>query len=159
MSKTKKTNAMRTLDRWKVDYELLSYDTSDGKIDGISVAQKVAKEVTVVYKTLVTQGNSKEFYVFVIPVDKELDLKKAAAACGEKKVEMIALKDILKYTGYMRGGCSPLGMKKVYKTFVDQSAMNIEKIIISAGKIGMQIELRVEDLLEITPAVSEKLIK
>jgi Cys-tRNA(Pro)/Cys-tRNA(Cys) deacylase len=103
-----------------------------------------------VYKTLVTQGASKQYYVFVIPVEAELDLKKAAKAAGEKKVEMIAVKDLLKVTGYVRGGCSPIGMKKLYPTFIDQVAEELETIIVSGGKIGFQIEMRVGDLLRIT---------
>ena len=109
MAKDKKlkTNAMRILDSKKVSYEMLSYESEDGKIDGISVAHKIGVDEKNVFKTLVAQGTSKELYVFVIPVAEELDLKNAAKIAGEKKVEMIAVKDILKYTGYIRGGCSP----------------------------------------------------
>ncbi|GAA0118878.1 hypothetical protein UT300017_11420 [Clostridium sp. CTA-17] len=109
MAKDKKlkTNAMRILDSKKVHYEMLSYESEDGKIDGISVAHKIGVDEKNVFKTLVAQGTSKELYVFVIPVAEELDLKNAAKIAGEKKVEMIAVKDILKYTGYIRGGCSP----------------------------------------------------
>ena len=141
-----KTNAMRILDKDKINYEVITYDISDDKIDGVSVAEKTGQDVKEVYKTLVTQGVSREFYVFVIPVDKELDLKKAAKVAGEKKVEMIHVKDINKVTGYVRGGCSPVGMKKLYPTFVHESAMNLEKIIVSGGKIGFQIELKPKDL-------------
>jgi len=148
--KSEKTNAMRLLDKEKVDYTMQTYDTNDGKIDGISVAHKVGKDPKMVYKTLVTQGASKQYYVFVIPVEAELDLKKAAKAAGEKKVEMIAVKDLLKVTGYVRGGCSPVGMKKLYPTFIDQEAEALETIIVSGGKIGFQIEMRVGDLLRVT---------
>ncbi|WP_051263402.1 Cys-tRNA(Pro) deacylase [Tuberibacillus calidus] len=148
--KTEKTNAMRLLDKEKVDYTMQTYDTNDGKIDGVSVAYKVGKDPKMVYKTLVTQGASKQYYVFVIPVEAELDLKKAAKAAGEKKVEMIAVKDLLKVTGYVRGGCSPIGMRKLYPTFIDQVAEELETIIVSGGKIGFQIEMRVGDLLRIT---------
>lgn len=103
-----KTNAMRILDSKNVPYEMLSYESEDGKIDGISVAHKIEVDEKNVFKTLVAQGTSKELYVFVIPVAEELDLKNAAKIAGEKKVEMIAVKDILKYTGYIRGGCSPM---------------------------------------------------
>jgi Cys-tRNA(Pro)/Cys-tRNA(Cys) deacylase len=147
--KSEKTNAMRLLDKEKVDYTMQTYDTNDGKIDGISVAHKVGKDPKMVYKTLVTQGASKQYYVFVIPVEAELDLKKAAKAAGEKKVEMIAVKDLLKVTGYVRGGCSPVGMKKLYPTFIDQEAEALETIIVSGGKIGFQIEMRVGDLLRV----------
>lgn len=143
-----KTNAMRILDKNKIDYEVITYDISDDKIDGVSVAEKTGQDVKEVYKTLVTQGASKEFYVFVIPVAEELDLKKAAKAAGEKKVEMIHVKDITKYTGYIRGGCSPVGMKKLYKTFIHEDAKVLEKICVSGGKKGLQIKLEPKDLIE-----------
>ncbi len=149
MSKTKKTNAMRILDNYNIEYSILTYDKKDGKIDGISVADKIGRDVGSVYKTLVTQGNSNELYVFVIPVCSELDLKKAAKAVGEKKIQMIHVKDILKYTGYIRGGCSPVGMKKKYVTYIDEAAKTLRKIIVSAGQIGMQIELDPHDLTKI----------
>ncbi|WP_270251986.1 Cys-tRNA(Pro) deacylase, partial [Clostridium perfringens] len=128
MAKDKKlkTNAMRILDSKKVSYEMLSYESEDGKIDGISVAHKIGVDEKNVFKTLVAQGTSKELYVFVIPVAEELDLKNAAKIAGEKKVEMIAVKDIMKYTGYIRGGCSPIGMKKNYKTFIHESAEDLD---------------------------------
>ncbi|MGU8289558.1 aminoacyl-tRNA deacylase, partial [Clostridium perfringens] len=124
MAKDKKlkTNAMRILDSKKVSYEMLSYESEDGKIDGISVAHKIGVDEKNVFKTLVAQGTSKELYVFVIPVAEELDLKNAAKIAGEKKVEMIAVKDIMKYTGYIRGGCSPIGLKRDYRTFIHESA-------------------------------------
>lgn len=143
-----KTNAMRILDKNKIDYEVITYDISDDKIDGVSVAEKTGQDVKEVYKTLVTQGLSKEFYVFVIPVAEELDLKKAAKVTGEKKVEMIHVKDITKYTGYIRGGCSPVGMKKLYKTFIHEDAKALEKICVSGGKKGLQIKLEPKDLIE-----------
>jgi Cys-tRNA(Pro)/Cys-tRNA(Cys) deacylase len=147
-----KTNAMRILDSKKISYHLMTYDNKDGKIDGVSVAQKINKEVNMVYKTLVTQGSSKELYVFIIPVEGELDLKKAAKAAGEKKVEMIPVKDIQKWTGYIRGGCSPIGMKKHYPTFIDQSAKELEAIVVSGGKIGIQVEISVPDLQSVAEA-------
>lgn len=145
-----KTNAMRILDTNNIKYNVLTYDKKDGKIDGISVAQKIGKDHKVVYKTLVANGNSGEIFVFIIPVEEELDLKKAAKVTGEKKVEMIHVKDINKYTGYIRGGCSPIGMKKAYPTFIDESATTQGDIIVSGGKIGVQIELSVKDLVIIT---------
>ena len=144
-----KTNAMRILDAKKVHYEMLSYDNKDGKIDGVSTAQKIDRDVHQVFKTLVTQGSSKELYVFVIPVEEELDLKKAAKVAKEKKVDMIAVKDIQKWTGYIRGGCSPIGMKKTYPIFIEQSAENLETMIFSGGKIGIQIEMKPQDLIEV----------
>ncbi|OCA82312.1 aminoacyl-tRNA deacylase [Bacillus sp. FJAT-27225] len=143
-----KTNAMRILDSKKADYSMLSYETGDGKIDGISVAEKIGRTVGQVFKTLVAQGTSKEIVVFIIPVAEELDLKKAAKAAGEKKVEMVPVKDIQKLTGYIRGGCSPIGMKKLYRTFMDSKAQEQETIIVSAGKIGVQIELSPDTLVD-----------
>lgn len=141
-----KTNAMRLLDSKKAEYAMLSYEVSDGKVDGVSVAEKIGKPKEMVFKTLVTQGASKNIYVFVIPVEAELDLKKAAKAAGEKKVEMIPVKDIQKLTGYIRGGCSPIGMKKLYRTFIDSTAEQHDRMIVSGGKIGVQIELSPEIL-------------
>ncbi|OUQ87727.1 aminoacyl-tRNA deacylase [Brevibacillus brevis] len=145
-----KTNAMRILDKEKIAYTMLTYATDDGKIDGIAVAQKIGREESVVYKTLISQGTSKSYYVFVIPVEAELDLKKAAKAVGEKKIEMIPVKEITKVSGYIRGGCSPVGMKKLFPTVIDQRAQSLETIIVSGGNIGVQIEMAVEGLLQAT---------
>ncbi|KQL55489.1 hypothetical protein AN964_12760 [Heyndrickxia shackletonii] len=147
--KNTKTNAMRILDKEKIAYSIITYNPDDGKIDGVSVAEKIGRDTYDVYKTLITQGSSKQYYVFVIPVKEELDLKKAAKAVGDKKVEMIPVKDITKVSGYIRGGCSPIGMKKLYPTFIDSNAESLQNIIVSGGKIGMQIELLVADLLSI----------
>ncbi|ABG83950.1 ybaK/ebsC protein [Clostridium perfringens ATCC 13124] len=161
MAKDKKlkTNAMRILDSKKVSYEMLSYESEDGKIDGISVAHKIGVDEKNVFKTLVAQGTSKELYVFVIPVAEELNLKNAAKIAGEKKVEMIAVKDILKYTGYIRGGCSPIGLKRDYRTFIHESAKGLDFMIVSAGKIGHQIKLNPNDLVEVVSGKFENLIK
>ncbi|MED1799284.1 Cys-tRNA(Pro) deacylase [Brevibacillus porteri] len=145
-----KTNAMRILDKEKIAYTMLTYATDDGKIDGIAVAQKIGREKNVVYKTLISQGTSKSYYVFVIPVEAELDLKKAAKSVGEKKIEMIPVKEITKVSGYIRGGCSPVGMKKLFPTVIDQRAQSLETIIVSGGNIGVQIEMAVEGLLQAT---------
>ena len=142
-----KTNAMRILDKEKVDYEVLSYEAKDGLIDGISVASKIEKDVKEVYKTLVGQGKE-QVYVFIIPVDQELDLKKAAEVTNEKKVELIHVRDIQKLTGYIRGGCSPIGMKKLYPSFIQKDSLDLENIIVSAGKIGLQIQISPRDLAE-----------
>ncbi|MEA1853843.1 Cys-tRNA(Pro) deacylase [Cytobacillus sp. OWB-43] len=147
-----KTNAMRLLDQSKVSYEIMTYDVADGKIDGLSVAEKTGKSGQTVFKTLVTVGASKQNYVFVIPVDKELDMKKAAKASGEKKIEMIHVKDIQKITGYIRGGCSPIGMKKQYPTIIDASAKDLKSMIVSGGKLGTQIELRLQVLIKMRSA-------
>ncbi|NLY46088.1 MAG: Cys-tRNA(Pro) deacylase [Tissierella sp.] len=156
--KISKTNAMRILDQLKIEYNSYSYKNDDGKIDGISVANKIGKDPKNVYKTLVAEGYSKDIYVFVIPVAEELDLKKAAKAAGEKNVHMIHVNDILKLTGYIRGGCSPIGMKKTYRTFIDSNASNIDNIIVSAGKIGVQVELVVDDLVRAVDGILEDLI-
>lgn len=147
-----KTNVMRILDKAKITYKAHTYDHSDGAIDGASVAEKMGQNPEQVFKTLVTKGAGRDYYVFVVPVLKELDLKKAAKSVGEKHVEMIHVKDINKVTGYIRGGCSPIGMKKQFVTVFDKSAENIETIIVSAGKIGYQIELAPKDLIELVGA-------
>ncbi|WP_142827065.1 Cys-tRNA(Pro) deacylase [Planococcus soli] len=139
--KIAKTNAARMLDKENVPYELLNYSTEDGKVDGVSVAAKIGFSADLVYKTLVAIGASKQPYVFVIPVAQELDLKKAAKAAEEKKIEMAPVKDILALTGYVRGGCSPVGMKKPFPTFVSSEAEQLPEMIVSAGKIGMQLKL------------------
>ena len=154
-----KTNAMRMLDAQKVVYELITYESQDGKVDGVSVAEKIGKNPEAVYKTLVAQGGSKQIFVFIVPVTEELDLKKAAKAAGEKKVEMIPVKDIQKLTGYIRGGCSPVGMKKLYPSFIDAKSEELDLIIVSGGKIGMQMELKVDDLQKAIGAKLADLIK
>ncbi|WP_445488983.1 Cys-tRNA(Pro) deacylase [Niallia sp. 03133] len=143
-----KTNAMRFLDSHHIAYELYTYTNKDGKIDGISVANKINKDIQMVFKTLVVKGSSNDIYVCVIPVAEELDFKKVAKIVQEKKVEMAPVKDIQKLTGYIRGGCSPFGMKKQYPTIIDEHAASLSSIIVSAGKIGMQIEISVMDLTE-----------
>lgn len=147
MSKSKiKTNAMRILDLNNIEYNVHSYEAGKDHVDGTEVASKIGRDVKEVYKTLVAKGTSKEFYVYVIPVSESLDLKKAARVTNEKNIEMINVKDINKVTGYIRGGCSPIGMKKTYKTFVNDSAKYLNSIIVSAGKIGYQIEISPLDL-------------
>ncbi|HWQ78683.1 MAG TPA: Cys-tRNA(Pro) deacylase [Anaerovoracaceae bacterium] len=147
-----KTNAVRLLDLKKADYILHEYDAPDGFLDGVSVARATGIEPERVFKTLVTQGASREYYVCVIPVAQELDMKKAAKHFGEKKLDMIPAKDITRVTGYIKGGCSPVGMKKPFKTAVDVSAGNFERIVVSAGKVGLQMDLPVSSLLEAASA-------
>jgi len=154
-----KTNAMRILDAKKIPYELFTYTNEDGNIDGISVAQKIGKDHRMVYKTLVASGQSKNLFVYIIPVSEELDLKKAAKVANEKKVDLVPVKEILNLTGYIRGGCSPVGMKKLYPTFIDQSAQEIPQIIVSGGKIGIQLQIEVSQLVSITNAKLVELIK
>ena len=144
-----KTNAMRLLDAAGVEYTAHSYDVSDGQLDGVTAAKRLGYCVEMVFKTLVTQGAGGGLYVFVIPVAEELDLKKAAKAAGEKNIEMLPSKELLKNTGYIHGGCSPLGMKKPYPTFVDETAILLDTMIFSAGKIGYQIETAPDTLLEL----------
>ena len=147
-----KTNAMRMLDRAKVPYTPHTYETDGEHVDGITVATSIGEPLERVYKTLVTAGKSGGHYVFVIPVAAELDLKKAARAVGEKAVEMLPVKELLKTTGYIRGGCSPLGMKKAYPTVIDSHAREWETIVVSAGRIGWQMELSPERLREASGA-------
>ena len=139
-----KTNAMRMLDKAGIDYTLHTYP-SDGGIDGLSIAAKMGQPVELVYKTLVTKGKNTHF-VFVIPVAEELNLKAAAKTVGEKSVEMIAVKDINKVTGYIRGGCSPVGMKKLFKTVIDSSAETLDTFYVSGGRIGLQMQLNPKTL-------------
>lgn len=159
MAKESKTNAMRLLDSNKISYTTHSYENKDGKIDGVAVAHKINKDVNQVFKTLVTQGHSKEFYVFVIPVAEELDMKKSSKVAGEKNIEMIHVKDINKITGYIRGGCSPLGMKKTFKTFIQEEAVLFDTIVFSGGKIGAQIEMNLNDLEKVIECSFVDIIK
>ena len=151
MSKNKdKTNVMRILDQKKIAYISYNYE-STGAISGVEVAQALDQDPDMVFKTLVTVGKSKANYVFVVPVKKELDLKKAARAVGEKSIEMIKSKELLPLTGYIHGGCSPIGMKKQFVTTIDQSAADCERIIFSGGKIGYQVEMSLSDLEKVIP--------
>ena len=138
MGKEAKTNAMRMLDKKKIPYEALTYEV-DEFIDGMHCAEITGAPVDASYKTLVMQGKSKQYYVFVIPIACEVDLKKAARSVGEKSVEMIHVKDITAITGYVRGGCSPLGMKKQFPTIIHESAKQFDQIYISGGRIGTTI--------------------
>ena len=142
-----KTNVMRALERAKITYTPHYYDASDGLIDGVSVAKKVNLPSEAVFKTLVTRGHGGSVLVFVIPVQKELDLKKAARAAAVKSVEMLRQSELLPMTGYVHGGCSPIGMKKRFPTFVDMSAGDLQAMAVSAGRIGAQVELAPGDLL------------
>ncbi len=143
-----KTNVMRILDKNKITYNKYFYGDSDA-ISGVKVAEYLHEDKNKVFKTLVTIGTSKQYYVFVIPVAEELNLKKAAKVVGEKKIEMIKSKELLPVTGYIHGGCSPIGMKKQFKTVINDTAKNCDTIIFSAGKIGYQVEMSLEDLAKI----------
>lgn len=152
MSKNEKTNVMRILDKANIPYHSYTYSHDDGLIDGISISRKMGQNPKQVFKTLVTKGSSKNYFVFVIPVDKELNLKAAAKAVHEKSVEMIPVADINKVTGYIRGGCSPIGMKKQFVTVIDSSCMEFDSIIFSAGKIGYQVQVSPAALAELIHA-------
>ena len=154
-----KTNAVRILDGEGIHYELMEYDVNDGLLDGVSVAEKTGQAVERVFKTLVTIAGPKELVVFLVPVALELDLKKAARAAGVKKLDMLPLKDLTKETGYVRGGCSAVGMKKNYPTFIDQSAEGFDLMIVSAGKPGLQMKLAPKDLAHVTKASFVDLVK
>ena len=147
--KETKTNVMRVLEKNKIPYTPHEYPHDDGAVDGATVAALVGLAPEGVFKTLVTRGASRTNYVFVIPVLKELDLKKAAKAVGEKSIEMIHVSELLPLTGYVRGGCSPVGMKKQFKTVFDATALDHDTIAVSAGKIGAQIELQPKALIEL----------
>lgn len=144
-----KTNAMRILDKKKINYEVNSY-VCEEFIDGVHIADKLGQAYDQSFKTLVAVGKSKEHYVFVIPVDKEIDFKKAAKVVGEKSIELVPVKEIQNLTGYIRGGCTPIGMKKLFRTIIQKSAGEQEEIIISGGKLGLQILLNPEDLRSVT---------
>lgn len=143
-----KTNAMRLFDAAKTYYSIHTYDTEDGLLDGNSVAEKCGQDPNRVFKTLVTEGHSGEHYVFVVPVNGELDLKKAAKAVKEKSIEMIRQKDLLPLTGYVHGGCSPFGMKKQFLTVFEETAQLFDTIMVSGGKIGCQIEASPEAMMD-----------
>ncbi len=147
-----KTNAMRILERAGVPYKMYSYESSGQVLDGVCVAQKLGLPAGQIFKTLVTQGASREYFVFVLPANRELDLKKAARAVGEKNVEMIHVKDLNRVTGYIRGGCSPIGMKKQFTTVVDSACEPLAAILVSAGKIGQQVELAPQALISLIGA-------
>ena len=149
MGKEVKTNAVRILDRNKVDYELKKYECDDFK-DGVSIGDMLGQSYDMSFKTLVTVGKSGKYYVFAIPVDKEMDMKKAAKEVGEKNIEMLHVKDINAVTGYIRGGCTPIGMKKSYPTVINESAKEHDKIIVSGGRLGLQIILKPDDLIKVT---------
>lgn len=157
--KIPKTNAMRMLDRAKIPYEIFTYDVDENDLSGTHVAEDVGLPYSQVFKTLVAKGDKTGYVVFVIPVDCEIDLKAAAVASGNKRVEMIAVKDLLSVTGYIRGGCSPVGMKKQFPTYFDKSVENHDKIAVSAGIRGCQLFLERKKLIEFTKAEIKEVIR
>ncbi len=145
-----KTNVMRMLDQKKIPYTAHSYPHGDEAVDGLTVAAITGQDPAQVFKTLVAQGASKKIYVFVVPVTAELELRKAAKAVGEKSIAMVRVSELLALTGYVRGGCSPIGMKKQYPTFFHNSIEGLDTVLVSAGKIGWQVELAPAELLKLT---------
>ena len=159
MPKEAKTNAMRMLERAKVAYSAHEYPHEEGQaVDGANVARLTGQDPAKVFKTLVTQGADRNYYVFVVPVLAELDLKKAAKAAGVKSVAMIHVADINKVTGYIRGGCSPVGMKKQYRTVFDESVLTQQKVYVSGGRIGTQVCCAPADLIHAARAATAKII-
>lgn len=151
MAKEVKTNAMRILDKNKIPYELISYEC-DEFIDGLHTAEKTGAPIEQSFKTLVAQGKSKSYYVFVTPIAEEVDLKRAAKTVKEKSIEMIHVKDINAVTGYIRGGCTPIGMKKLFPTYIQKSALDYEQIYVSGGRIGTTLKLNPLDLAKVVRA-------
>ena len=147
-----KTNAMRILERMKIPFESSAYEDSEDFIDGVHVADKLGLPHEEVYKTLVAIGKSRNYYVFVIPIAEEVDLKKAARAVGEKSIDMLPLKDLTAVTGYIRGGCTAIGMKKQFPTVIQEEAQKLEKIYVSGGKRGLQLHLTPQNLAKAAKA-------
>lgn len=147
-----KTNAVRILESKGIEHSIFTYEVMEDALDAVSVANKIGAENESVFKTLVTQGDKTGITVFCIPGNMELELKKAAASSGNKRIEMIKMKDIFPVTGYIRGGCSPIGMKKNYPTYIDETAQLFDKIYVSAGVRGMQVRLSPADLSNIINA-------
>ena len=158
MGKENKTNVMRVLDAKKITYDSHAYD-ADPSLSGEQIAGILGEKPEKVFKTLVTQGKSGQYYVFVVPVISELDLKKAASVSGEKSVAMIKQKDLLPLTGYVHGGCSPIGMKKQFKTFIHITAPEFDKVFVSAGKVGHQVELSPNDLISVVGCEIADIVK
>lgn len=153
-----KTNVMRVLEQHKISYQAHEYPHGKDAVDGMTVASLLGQNPEQVFKTLVTHGSGRNYYVFVLPVAAELNLKKAAKAVGEKSVEMIAVKEITPLTGYVRGGCSPVGMKKAFPTVFHESVLDVPTVIVSAGKIGFQIETAPADLIGLVGAATADII-
>ncbi len=158
-AKIHKTNAARLLDRAKIPYELIPYEVDENNLAASHVAERLGENIAEVFKTLVLRGDRMGLFVCVIPGDREIDLKRAARVSGNKSAEMIHVRELLPLTGYIRGGCSPLGMKKAYPVFIHESCRNAERIFISAGMRGLQIRLRPDDLIRAAGATVAPLTK
>lgn len=153
-----KTNAVRIAETAKLDFETINYE-SDGFMEGTAIADKLGQPYSQTFKTLVAKGKPGQFFVFVVPVDKELDLKKGAKIVGEKSVEMLHVKDLLATTGYVRGGCSPIGMKKAFPTVIHQSAKEFDRIMFSGGRLGTQLKMNPDDLAELVSGTFGDIVK
>jgi Cys-tRNA(Pro)/Cys-tRNA(Cys) deacylase len=154
-----KTNAMRRLDAAKIPYDVMEYTVDENNLAGSHIADEIGLPHEIVFKTLVAKGDKTGHVVFCIPVDYEIDLKKAARITGNKKIEMVHVKDLLGLTGYIRGGCSPVGMKKKYPTFIDETALLCDRIYVSAGQRGLQLVISPDDLIDFTESVACELIR
>ena len=154
-----KTNAMRMLDKAKIKYEPIEYEVDENDLSGVSIAKKVGLNCDMVFKTLIATGDKTGPIVICVAVDKEIDLKKAAKCSGNKKLEMVHVKDLLALTGYIRGGCSPVGMKKKFPTYIDSGCRNFDKITVSGGKRGCQLLVGVDDIIGVTGAEVADVIK
>ena len=157
--KETKTNVMRILEQENIPYQMHTYDVEDGNIDANSVARKCGQDPEQVFKTLVTEANDKNYYVFVIPANEKLDLKACAKVAGVKSVAMIPQKELLKTTGYIHGGCSPVGMKKLFQTYFDETMILFDTVCVSGGRVGTQIEVNPEDLARVTNATFASLTR
>ena len=155
--KINKTNAMRQLDAAKIKYEICSYEVDENDLSGTHIADEIGLPYEAVFKTIVTKGDKTGYTVFCIPCHKEIDLKRAAQVTGNKKIEPLHVKDLLGITGYIRGGCSPVGMKKKFPTYFDASAGDLDKLTVSAGVRGMQLLLCAEDIIKFTNAKLENI--
>lgn len=155
--KNQKTNAMRILDKNKIPYKVNYYECEEF-IDGIHIADMLSQSYEMTFKTLVAQGKSGEYFVFVLPIDRELDLKKAAKSVGEKSVQLLPVKDIKNVTGYIRGGCTSIGMKKQFRTVINSSVLDFEEVIISGGALGVQLFIAPQNLIKVTNAAVESIL-
>ncbi|MDT3958318.1 Cys-tRNA(Pro) deacylase [Staphylococcus kloosii] len=157
--KHKKTNAMRILEKANIDYEINKYEVTNKHMDGATVAQIVGVDVKFVYKTLVLENAQHECFVFVIPVEKTLNMKQAAHTAQQKKLTLLPLERLKQVTGYVRGGCSPIGMKKQFPTYIDESALQLQDVYVSGGERGMQIKINSQDLIHIAEAATANIIE
>jgi Cys-tRNA(Pro)/Cys-tRNA(Cys) deacylase len=157
--KHKKTNAMRILEKANIDYEINKYEVTNKHMDGATVAQIVGVDVKFVYKTLVLENAQHECFIFVIPVEETLNMKQAAHTAQQKKLALLPLERLKQVTGYVRGGCSPIGMKKHFPTYIDESALQLQNVYVSGGERGMQIKINSQDLIYIAEAEAANIIE